>query len=298
MTTKQLTLIAYGGDRELWAGGALQLRVRDLFAGVDREVRRLNGSVVSIAFELPLDAGQLYGLELDSPGYRAGWQLLARRDFVRVEGTTRVEGNSRVLRFMLLPDDARSVDITGGFGRLRQSGSPFAGTDCGLSDADFMTFEPAQQMAFLNIEAKLRETWLGSVPVLSLVKRIRDVQVDRVHLFLRAAAKGLVEHSPDFKDAAGHPGHPDSFKHTAFEEGNVQLSFSKQTEMVAGVSGPSEACYSVDADIDLARGLAHAAEWLRNNVFQPKHKTDQVDVYGLLYAQGILPVYTLVRNHA
>ena len=41
------------------------------------------------------------------------------------------------------------------------------------------------------------------------------------------------------------------------------------------------------------------AEYLRNNVFQPGHKTDQHDVYTLLYAQGILPAYTLAQiSHA
>ena len=46
-------------------------------------------------------------------------------------------------------------------------------------------------------------------------------------------------------------------------------------------------------DIDLGRGLAHAKEWLENNVFKPGHKTNQALVYALLYAQGILPRYTL-----
>jgi hypothetical protein len=46
-------------------------------------------------------------------------------------------------------------------------------------------------------------------------------------------------------------------------------------------------------DIDLGRGLAHAKEWLENNVFRPGHKTNQALVYAQLYAQGILPQYTL-----
>ena len=51
--------------------------------------------------------------------------------------------------------------------------------------------------------------------------------------------------------------------------------------------------HSADVDIDLGRGLAHAKEWLENNVFRPGHKTNQALVYGLLYTQGILPNYTL-----
>ena len=46
-------------------------------------------------------------------------------------------------------------------------------------------------------------------------------------------------------------------------------------------------------DIDLGRGLAHAKEWLENNVFKPGHRTNQALVYALLYAQGIIPRYTL-----
>jgi hypothetical protein len=39
--------------------------------------------------------------------------------------------------------------------------------------------------------------------------------------------------------------------------------------------------------------LAHAKEWLENNVFRPGHKTNQALVYAQLYTQGILPRYTL-----
>ncbi len=296
---KQLTLIAYGGDRQLWSGGPLQLRVRDLFAEADRETRRLEGAVVQMRFDLPFDGGQMYGLELDGSGYRAAWHVLTRQDFMRVDGASRVEVDDLVLRFMLLPDEARSFDIAGGLARLRERVSPFAVPGSGVSDLDYVGLQLPFQMAFLNIEAKLRETWLSAKPVLDFVKGVREVRADRVFVWLREAAKAQVSRSKEFSEAAGHPGHPDSFKHTAFEEGNVQLSFAKEPQMVAGAPNEApELCFSVDADIDLGRGLAHAAEWLRNNVFERGHKTDQIDVYGLLYAQGILPLYTLVRNHA
>jgi hypothetical protein len=51
--------------------------------------------------------------------------------------------------------------------------------------------------------------------------------------------------------------------------------------------------HSADVDIDLGKGLAHAQEWLVNNVFRPGHKTNQALVYALLFAQGILPLYSL-----
>ena len=56
---------------------------------------------------------------------------------------------------------------------------------------------------------------------------------------------------------------------------------------------PATLVHSADVDIDLGRGLAHAKEWLVNNVFLPGHKTNQALVYALLYAQGILPRYAL-----
>ena len=56
---------------------------------------------------------------------------------------------------------------------------------------------------------------------------------------------------------------------------------------------PSSLVHSADVDIDLGPGLAHTKEWLENNVFRPGHKTSQSLVYALLYAQGILPRYTL-----
>ena len=41
--------------------------------------------------------------------------------------------------------------------------------------------------------------------------------------------------------------------------------------------------HSADVDIDLGRGLAHAKEWLENNVFRPGHKTNQALVYAQMY---------------
>ena len=88
-------------------------------------------------------------------------------------------------------------------------------------------------------------------------------------------------------EPAGLPDHPDSWKHTRFAEGNVQLSFSADASPFP--AGGAALVHSADVDIDLGRGLAHAKEWLENNVFKPGHKTNQALVYALLYAQGILP---------
>ena len=71
----------------------------------------------------------------------------------------------------------------------------------------------------------------------------------------------------------------------------MQLSFS--AEAMPSPGGGAGLVHSVDVDIDLGRGLAHVVEWLDNNVIRRGHKTDQVLIYGLLYAQRILPLYTL-----
>jgi hypothetical protein len=111
----------------------------------------------------------------------------------------------------------------------------------------------------------------------------------------------------DFAGAPGHggpaafpdlPAHPDSWKHTKFAEGNVQLSFSKDAAPLPGGGAAAPLVHSADVDIDLGRGLAHAREWLENNVFRPGHKTNQALVYALLYAQGILPYYGLDQAEA
>ena len=113
--------------------------------------------------------------------------------------------------------------------------------------------------------------------------------------------KARMPRASEFAGAPGHaapgnladlPAHPDSWKHTRFAEGNVQLSFSRDAMPLPG-GDPASLVHSADVDIDLGRGLAHAKEWLENNVFKPGHKTNQSLVYALLYAQGILPRYTL-----
>jgi hypothetical protein len=168
---------------------------------------------------------------------------------------------------------------------------------------DAVMFDPlevAAKMAFLNIEAKLRETRIDGAPLMSFVRAVRHVAVDRVFVLFDAELKARMPRAVDFAGAPGHPAphglaglpaHPDSWKHTRFAEGNVQLSFAADPEPFP--AGSASQAHSADVDIDLGRGLAHAGEWLVNNVFLPGHKTNQALVYALLFAQGILPVYAL-----
>jgi hypothetical protein len=37
----------------------------------------------------------------------------------------------------------------------------------------------------------------------------------------------------------------------------------------------------------------HVFEWLDNKLLHPDQKTDQAQVYALLFSQGIIPNYTL-----
>jgi len=170
----------------------------------------------------------------------------------------------------------------------------------GVSKPEYLALKPAAKMALLNIEAKLRETSLGGMPLLSFVEKVRCVEVDRVFLFVKSELKALIERSSDFAAAPGHgppdasvplPAHWDSWKHRRFGAGNIQVSFSESAEPLPG--NPGKQVFSTDIDIDLERGLAHVSEWLDNHLLHPGKKTDQSQVYALLFSQGIYPEYTL-----
>ena len=301
MIEKRVTAILYGSDRNLWGGGPLQIRVWDLFAsGGPRLLSsgRTDASTVELRLQLPFDAGQRYGLLFAAPRHRPAWQILRRADFIRAD---HVEVEDVILRLMLVPDAPGMSDVPHGLERLTQIASPFAAPGTGLDGAGFERLPVAAKMAFLNIEAKLRETLIDGAPLISFVRGIRHAAVDRVFLLFDAALKPRMAGAVEFAGAPGHdapgeptglPDHPDSWKHTRFAEGNVQLSFSADA-LPFPAGGATGLVHSADVDIDLGRGLAHAKEWLENHVFKPGHKTNQSLVYAQLYAQGILPRYTL-----
>lgn len=299
---KRVTVILYGSDRNLWTGGPLQIRVSDLFASGGPKLvssGKTDAATVELRLQLPFDAGQLYGLTFSAPRHRPAWQMLRRLDFIRTRD--QVESDDLVLRLMLVPDAPGTTDVPDGHDRLAQIASPFAAPGTGIDAAGFQRLDVAAQMAFLNIEAKLRETVIDGAPLMSFVRGVRHVAVDRLFLLFDSALKPRMARAVDFAGAPGHgaptepaglPDHPDSWKHTRFAEGNVQLSFSADAVPLPG-AGTASLVHSADVDIDLGRGLAHAKEWLENNVFKPGHKTSQALVYAQLYAQGILPQYTL-----
>jgi hypothetical protein len=280
----------------------VQIKVTDLFAaGGPKPLSsgRADASTVELRLELPFDAGQMYGLTFSAPRHRPAWQILRRHDFIRMPD--QIEADDLVLRLMLVPDSPGTTDVSAGLDRLVQMASPFIAPGSGVDAAWFERLNVAAQMAFLNIEAKLRETIIDGAPLISFVRGIRHVAVDRVFLLFDSVLKPRMLRAIEFAGAPGHgapsepeglPDHPDSWKHTRYAEGNVQLSFSADAVPLAG-GGATSLVHSADVDIDLGRGLAHAKEWLENQVFKPGHKTNQALVYAQLYAQGILPQYTL-----
>jgi hypothetical protein len=300
MNDKRLTVIVYGCDRKTWGGGPLQLRISDIFAAGGPRLLyegRAEQSTIELQLQLPFDAGQVYGLTFSAPGHRPAWQLVRRIDFIR--GGGQIEVDDIILRLMLVPDAPGTSDLPQAFERLRQMASPFAAPGTGITADAYEALDVAAKMALLNVEAKLRETSVDGSPLMSFVKAITHVAVDRVFLLFDPALKARMPRASEFAGAPGHgaprqapqlPAHPDSWKHVRFSEGNIQLSFSKEAALIGG---SASLVHSADVDIDLGRGLAHAKEWLENNVFRPGHKTNQALVYAQMYAHGILPRYTL-----
>ena len=300
MSDKRLTVILYGCDRAIWRGGPLDLRIVNIFAaGGPRPLYegRSQEATIDLRLQLPFDAGQVYGFTFSAPDHRPAWQLLRRADFIRA--AERVEVDDVILRLMLMPDSPGTSDLPNAFERIRQIGSPFAAPASGITAEAFAALAEPAKMAFLNIEAKLRETSIDGSPLMSFVRGVSHVAVDRVFLRFDPGLKARMARATEFASAPGHaapkrlpdlPDHPDSWKHVRYAEGNIQLSFSTDAASVAGASALT---HSADVDIDLGRGLAHAKEWLENNVFRPGHKTNQALVYAQLYTQGILPRYTL-----
>lgn len=302
MADKSVTLIILSADRKLWSGGPTELQVRDMREGLKllkRQPLAAGSHTILINLKLLFDAGQVYGISIDADKHRAAWQLIKRRSFVREESGSEIEVNGLTMRLMLVPEKPTSPDLDGGYDLLAAAGSPLVASTTGLSKSNYLKLETAAKMALLNMDAKLRATRVNGAPLLSFVEGLRHVAVDRLFLFMRSDLKQLIENSAEFASAPGHrattnpivlPAHPDSWKHVRFGAGNLQLSFAKDAEPSPGNAATQ--VFSVDADIDLERGLLHVAEFLDNKVGKLR-KTDQTLVYALLFSQGIIPNYTL-----
>lgn len=303
MSIKATTLIILRADRKLWNGGPVRLQVTDMRQGLkvlhDKPLAAGSHTVL-INLDLLFNAGQVYAISIDAEGHRSAWQLIQRQSFIREEGSAKIEVDGMTLRLMLVPDKPTSSDLDEAYDLLRAAASPLVANNSGLSRNAYLALEPAAKMALLNIDAKLRETRINGASLLSFVQGLEHVAVDRLFLLMRPELKPLVKSSSEFASAPGHkapknvpvplPAHPASWKHTRFGAGNLQLAFAKDSQPLPG--DPAKQVFSVEADIDLERGLLHVAEFLDNKI-HPSKKTNQTLVYALLFSQGITPDYTL-----
>lgn len=300
---KTVSIIIYNAARKAWNSGPATLEVTNLTKGIKiLKTHKTAAGIdhIDVTLDLPFDAGQVYAISLDADKHRAAWQLINRRSFLRDEGGTEIEVDLITRRLILIPNNPRSSDLDDGYAKLRAAGSPTVADNTGLKLKDYKNLDDAFKMAFLNLDAKLRETRFGGVSALSFVDGVGGVKADRIYVFVRPELKQLVKVSADFASAPGHkakpqgtlvplPGHPHSWKHRLFGAGNLQLSFSAET--MSSPQDKTKHVFSVDADIDLEQGLNHVGEWLQNK-FSSK-KTNQTLVYALLFSQGINPTYTL-----
>jgi len=296
-------MVLYGPDRQLWTGGPTQLTVQELRPEGPRLLEKTSlakgSSTVEVRLDVPFDGMQRYGIRLSADGHRSTIYVLRHQSFLRQDGTDIVERDDIILRLLMMPNRPSFEDLVNGFTRLRDAGSPLtpASKEEFLELDDMEADVPARQLVLLNLDAKLRATRIDGKSLLSFVKALQYVEVDRLYIAVKPELKELVRRAGEFASAPGHgtpstpialPAHPDSWKHTKFDTGNIQLSFSETTDTSTG-----SPAFSVDVDIDLEKGIGHVFEWLRNNVLTPGHKTDQTSIYSLLWPQNILPLYTL-----
>src|ERR1044071_6224039 len=174
MADKTVTLILLQADRELWAGEGVRLQVTDLSGSPLKilfDQKMAPGShTILMNLDLHFDAGQVYGISVDVKKHRSAWQLINRRTFIRQTGGAEVEVKDHIMRLMLVPRQPSSSDLDAGYKRLLDRGSPVVAANTGLAEAAYLDLKNAAKMAFLNIEAKLRSTRLGGVPLLSFVE--------------------------------------------------------------------------------------------------------------------------------
>src|SRR5215213_7940352 len=183
MAEKTVTLILLQADRQLWTGEGARLQVTDVSRSklkiLYNEPLEPGSHTILMNLDLHFDAGQVYGISVDAKKHRSAWQLINRRTFLRQTGGGEVEAKDHIMRLMLVPRQASSSDLDDGYRRLLDRGSPVVAATTGLTEAAYLDLKGAAKMALLNIEAKLRGTRVGGVPLLSFVEAVRYVAVDR-----------------------------------------------------------------------------------------------------------------------
>jgi hypothetical protein len=101
MIKKKVTVIVLGADQKLWTGGKLRLKVTDL----RKDLKSLKSvsfpgtsNIIEVNLDLPFDAGQAYGIQVDAEDHRSAWQIIKRRTFLREEGGQQVEIDNAIFR--------------------------------------------------------------------------------------------------------------------------------------------------------------------------------------------------------
>ena len=147
MIKKKVTVIVLGADQKLWNGAPLRLKVVDLRKGL-KKLRNVsfpgNSNIIEVNLDLPFDAGQAYGIQVDAEDHRSAWQIIKRRTFLREESGHVVEIDNAIFRLMVVPKKPRALGLDQGYGVLEAEGWPFVSgpqgwrrdTYIGMTDAE------------------------------------------------------------------------------------------------------------------------------------------------------------------
>lgn len=290
-STSTIALNVFNADRNPWVGPEVKIELSNPFINTsDKKVRTKipKGKSNLILTNIKADAGQVYMLLVGADKHR---------DQI-VFPVKPVADVVTAINIMLIPNNP-VPDFSGfSYNELKSRSPQFhSALSESISEKDLLglpnvdkDFGAVRLAAFLNIEAKLRATVLKvghATDYIQLFKSLDGLERDRIKVEVGAdmpknvkGSKAFTELNPDLNEM-NHKGFPVSFKEkVAFC--SLQLSFAKKAE--GGM-------LAADVDIDLLTDIGHFGEVIRNKV--TKMKTDPFTVYGLLFDQGIRPLYTL-----
>jgi hypothetical protein len=291
-STGTLKVSIFDASRQLWRGPEVRLVLMDPFTGssnkklLDRTMPK--GTNIILLEGIPADAGQRYILLVDADKHRSH----------SVFPVKPVSNTETPLNIMLIPSNPVPNFANFTYKELQVRSPKFhSALSKNVSESVFLglaktdpKFGHIKMAALLNIEAKLRATPLKSgqaIDYIRLFKNADSCQRDRIKVDVEETMpsnvrglKGFTELNSDLNEM-NHKGFPVSFKEKiAFC--SLQLSFAKKAENGA---------LSADIDIDLLTDIGHFGEVIKNKI--TKMKTDPYTIYGLLFDQGIRPLYTL-----
>jgi len=156
---------------------------------------------------------------------------------------------------------------------------------------------PIAQAGLLNLFSKMQRTVSGGRDMWSFVSDVYRVRGDRIFANVAVEFRDHVKNATaagEFTEVSGslHTPPPgfvaaDSFKHSQFHSGVLQLTF------FASAAAPLR--FRIDADIDDAGGIGHVFQVLRN--FLTSGDTHPYDIHEILtFHQLIDPGYELVPS--